>query len=134
MMKLHMNFDIGSIFMELDFYFSFYKGYSVFLTCIYENHHCFSAHEYSQYMQYALPMNNIEQTNKQVVYGNQRSEYNTVQTKKKKNSLYMTVLNFSFTSHYFIKYLSEFFLRTISILKKKIGTKNQSLIQVITGL
>lgn len=36
----------------------------------------------------------------------------------------MTVLNFSFTSHYFIKYLSEFFLRTISILKKKIGTKN----------
>lgn len=44
--------------------------------------------------------------------------------KRKKNSLYMTVLNFSFTSHYFIKYLSEFFLRTISILKKKIGTKN----------
>lgn len=50
MMKLHMNIDIGSIFMELDFYFSFYKGYSVFRTCIYENHHCFSAHEYSQYM------------------------------------------------------------------------------------
>lgn len=84
MMKLHMNFDIGSIFMELDFYFSFYKGHSVFLTCIYENHHCFSAHEYSQYMQYALPMNNIEQTNKQVVYGNQRSESGNVQTKKKK--------------------------------------------------
>lgn len=27
-------------FMELDSYFSFYKGISVFLTCIYENHHC----------------------------------------------------------------------------------------------
>lgn len=39
--------------------------------------------------------------------------------KRKKNSLYMTVLNFSFTSHYFIKYLSEFFVRTISIVKKK---------------
>lgn len=26
--------------MELDSYFSFYKGISVFLTCIYENHHC----------------------------------------------------------------------------------------------
>lgn len=33
--------------------FSFYKGISVFLTCIYENHHCnvfFSACECSQYM------------------------------------------------------------------------------------
>lgn len=46
-----MNINIGSTFMELDFYFSFYKGSSVFLTCLYENHHCvFSAHEYSQYM------------------------------------------------------------------------------------
>lgn len=26
--------------MELDSYISFYKGISVFLTCMYENHHC----------------------------------------------------------------------------------------------
>lgn len=39
-MKLHKNLNIGSIFfMELDLYFSFYKGISVFLTCMYENHH-----------------------------------------------------------------------------------------------
>lgn len=31
----------------------------------------------------------------------------------------MTVLNFSFTSHYFMKCLSEFFSCTISIVKKK---------------
>lgn len=41
-MKLHKNLNIGSIFffMELDSYISFYKGISVFLTCMYENHHC----------------------------------------------------------------------------------------------
>lgn len=40
-------------FMELDSYISFYKGISVFLTCMYENHHCnvfFSACECSQFM------------------------------------------------------------------------------------
>lgn len=41
-MKLHKNLNIGSIFffLELDSYISFYKGISVFLTCMYENHHC----------------------------------------------------------------------------------------------
>lgn len=47
----------------------------------------------------------------------------------------MTVLNFSFTSHYFMKCLSEFFHVQYLLLRKKTGTKNNFfLLQVITGL
>lgn len=118
MMKLHKNLNIGSIFffMELDSYISFYKGISVFLTCMYENHHCnvfffclwmFTVHVIC----FAIEQYKNKQTR----------EASLVMYKlfNKKKSLYMTVLNFSFTSRYFMKCLSEFFLCTISIVKKK---------------
>lgn len=109
MMKLHKNLNIGSIFffMELDSYISFYKGISVFLTCMYENHHCnvfffclwmFTVHVIC----FAIEQYKNKQTR----------EASLVMYKlfNKKKSLYMTVLNFSFTSRYFMKCLAEFFV------------------------
>lgn len=105
--------------MELDSYISFYKGISVFLTCMYENHHCnvfffclwmFTVHVIC----FAIEQYKNKQTR----------EASLVMYKlfNKKKSLYMTVLNFSFTSRYFMKCLSEFV--QYLLLRKKTGTKN----------